>query len=124
VAEVWRDRMSLRRLAVLLAHLPPESATLTAFRTSLPEPDRNHRAREADPEAGRWSQQEMLLASVVDALRRLEFYFLGANGVKRLDKPLPLPRPGVPDPNRRKPIPQQSYEVLWALMHGTPGSPG
>jgi hypothetical protein len=123
VAEVWRDRMSLRRLAVLLEHLPPESATVTALRGELPAAERERRARQADPEAGRWSQQELLLASIGDSLRRLEYYFLRVNGATRLDKPQPMPRPGVPDPKRRKPIPQHAYDALWELMHGRPGAP-
>ncbi|WP_037576811.1 hypothetical protein [Phaeacidiphilus oryzae] len=114
--------MSLRRLSVLLEFLPPESATLTAIRRALPAGEREKRAT-ADPEAGRWSQQEMLLASVIDALRRIEYYTLRINGAKRLEKPTPLPRPGVADPKRRKPIPQHAYDALWELMHGTPGAP-
>jgi hypothetical protein len=49
----------------------------------------------ADPEKGRWSATDMLLASLVDEVRRFEHLYLSAH-VKNAGKaPEPLPRPGV-----------------------------
>ena len=51
----------------------------------------------ADPEKGRWSATDMLLASLVDEVRRFEHLYLSAHVDKgKAGKaPEPLPRPGV-----------------------------
>lgn len=78
-------------------HLPPESATVTAIRASLPEGELEEHTRQADPAKGQWSSADMLLASVVDELRSLQYLYV-ASHVKQGQAgkpPLPVPRPGV-----------------------------
>jgi hypothetical protein len=54
-------------------------------------------SEDADPETGRWSSAEMMLAALVDEVRRFEHLYVSAH----VDKgqagkpPEPMPRPGV-----------------------------
>lgn len=82
---------------MLVDYLPPESATIAAVRAGLPDEDLEERSESSDPEAGRWSVAEMLLASVVDELRRFEHIYVSAH-VKQGQAglmPEPIPRPGM-----------------------------
>lgn len=91
---------------------------MTALRNGLSDEElAEHRG--ADPAEGRWSQLELLIAQVVDVLRRQEYAYLKANGAKRLDEPDPLPRPGVRG-RKKKPdaLTDQSAAVLFELING------
>ncbi|WP_200303748.1 hypothetical protein [Streptomyces adelaidensis] len=76
-----RGRLTSRRLAVLVKHLPRDSATL----------------QELHGEASRWSVTDYLLASVVDQLSEANWMFATVNRDEDsdpLDYPEPVPRPG------------------------------
>lgn len=73
------SRMTWRRLRVLIEGLPPESATWTAIRNATPEDKLDAAAVEARPELGRWSQLEMLVAQLIDAVNRNTDTFIAAN---------------------------------------------
>lgn len=80
--------MSWRRFAVVLAHLPIESAYRTellneADLSALPEPDPNRH--------GPWAHDELLLAAIFDRLGQL--VWMQSDGKK--PPPPPYPRPGV-----------------------------
>jgi hypothetical protein len=85
--------LTYRRAAVLIAALPPESATKTAVRDSmsdeqldaLPDPDGH----------GRWSHVELLLAAVVDAMNALVWQNARIHGGSKSQPPEPIRRPGV-----------------------------
>ncbi|MCI3274973.1 DUF5361 domain-containing protein [Streptomyces cylindrosporus] len=82
-----RGRLSARRLAVLVRHLPPDSATL----------------RELHGEAADWSVTDHLLAAAVDRLAEANWMFATVNrdeDTEPLEYPKPVPRPGAthPDP--------------------------
>jgi hypothetical protein len=84
----------VRKLGVLIEHLPAESATMTALR--------NERGDEADEQivssdAARapWSPVEMLLATVVDELRNLQSVMITTATGKAQKPPPPIRRPGV-----------------------------
>ncbi|MFI6440473.1 hypothetical protein [Streptomyces sp. NPDC050759] len=80
-----RGRLSSRRLAVLVRHLPRDSATLDGLHG----------------EAARWSVTDYLLASVVDQLAEANWMFATVNrdeDADPLEYPKPVPRPGVPEP--------------------------
>ncbi|MET8687704.1 hypothetical protein ABZV77_26175 [Streptomyces sp. NPDC004732] len=80
-----RGRLSSRRLAVLIRHLPRDGAV----------------AREAEGEAAEWSVGDYLLAHVVDQLADANWMFATVNqdeDADPLDPPKPLPRPGTPRP--------------------------
>lgn len=68
---------SVRRLIVHVKALPMESALVRAIRG----------------EAGLWSPEAEVMASVFDAVQVLSHYTLLANGAKP-DKPVQYPRPG------------------------------
>ncbi|MEV7975454.1 hypothetical protein [Streptomyces sp. NPDC086519] len=90
---------------MLIQHLPPESATWTALRNGLSDEELAEQAGKGEPEKGRWSQLEQLLAANLDATRRVEYVLICANTdkkSKRPDPPKPTPRPGS-KPVRPKP---------------------
>ncbi|MCQ8187440.1 DUF5361 domain-containing protein [Streptomyces rugosispiralis] len=77
-----REALSSRRLAVLVRHLPPDSAFV--------------RAREG--EAAEWGLTDHLLAAVVDHLAIANWMFASANRDEYADPPeapVPVPRPGA-----------------------------
>jgi hypothetical protein len=87
--------MSIRRLRVLLDHLPPESHTRTAMRRQA-TPEQLEAAQEgARPDLAPWSSVEMLLASLLDATRAQTSVLVASNGGSPMDL-TPTPRPGIP----------------------------
>ncbi|UQT54325.1 hypothetical protein M4V62_04080 [Streptomyces durmitorensis] len=113
--------MTWRQLRVLIQHLPPESSTMTALRNKLSGEELTEQAEKGEPEKGRWSQLEQLTASVLDAVRRLEYVTICANTEKKRDQPeppTPTPRPGA-KPRKPKPkITEQAAERLFELING------
>lgn len=78
-----RGRLTSRRLAVLVRHLPRDSSTL----------------REIHGEAADWSAAEHLLAAAVDRLSEANWMFATVNrdeDAAPLDYPEPVPRPAPP----------------------------
>ncbi|KOU30227.1 hypothetical protein ADK53_28870 [Streptomyces sp. WM6373] len=113
--------MTARRLRVLIQGLPPESATMTALRNALPEVELTQQADEGEPEKGRWSQSELLLASAIDALRRVEYVLICANTdskAKRPSPPEPVRRPGAAPRAQKKELSQAGAETLFKLING------
>ncbi|GAA3045089.1 hypothetical protein GCM10020229_65380 [Kitasatospora albolonga] len=79
-----RDRLSARRLSVLIKHLPRDSAL----------------TRELHGEAADWSTTDYLLANVVDHLAVANWMFATINRDEEadpLDPPEPVVRPGQED---------------------------
>lgn len=113
--------MSWRRLRVLIQHLPPESATWTALRNTLSEEELAEQAEKGEPEQGRWSQIEQLLAVVADRVARVEYVLICANTdskAKTPQPPEPIRRPGA-KPMRPKPkLTEGSADVLFKLING------
>lgn len=120
--DVHRGRMSWRRLRVLIGHLPPESHTMTAMRNALPEGELERLADRGEPEKGRWSQLEQLVASMVDSSRRIEHILILANsdGKGRKPKaPEPVARPGARSSKKKTaPMSEQGAEALFRLING------
>lgn len=119
------SRLTWRLLGNLIRHLPPESATKTALRNRMTDAEIKQASKQADPSQGQWSHQEMLIASLVDAVRWLIHVTVVANGGKKSSKPPePVPRPGVkPKGRRRQLTPEQTAAVLRRINGGTlPGS--
>lgn len=108
----------MRRLRVLIQHLPPESATMTALRNDQPEqPERSGEG--SDPAQGRWSQGEMLLAAIADELRYLRHDYITAHTAKKSKRarpPHPIPRPGVKP--RRPKLKAAQNEFLFRHING------
>jgi hypothetical protein len=106
---------------VLIEHLPPESATMTALRNARPED-----LKGGDSSKGCWSQAEMLLAALHDEVAHLAWITAVANSGKgpKPKKPDPIPRPGLKDTKRRrKTLSDEQYERLFAHINGLPGGP-
>jgi hypothetical protein len=97
---------------VLTAHLPPESATMTALRAEYPELAEEASGR-ADPAAQSWSADQMLLAALIDAVRQLCWMFAVAN-FKNVPKtpPEPVPRPGVTQVRRQGGMTVEAYRRM------------
>ncbi|MFE1355348.1 hypothetical protein ACFW6T_25480 [Kitasatospora phosalacinea] len=94
---------------------------MTAIRLAMPAEQRAaQQAEERDPEAGRWSQDQMLLAQIVDVLRIQHFDFLRANGAKGLKPPPPIPRPGGAGSKKPAALTAEGAEVLFNLINGAP----
>jgi hypothetical protein len=100
---------------VLIEHLPPESATMTAIRNDNPDIVTEDGP---DPAEGRWSQLEMLLASVVDELRYLRYEYRTANGDKKSKTPNPIARPGVAKPKSENKLTNDQYDWLYKHING------
>jgi len=84
--------MSWRRLQVVLDHLPPESAYVTAVReTMTPEDWERADSAPAATQHGPWSQMEMLLADIRDWIARLAWMQTDGS----TPPPDPYPRPGI-----------------------------
>ncbi|WP_371791182.1 hypothetical protein OG285_14760 [Streptomyces sp. NBC_01471] len=84
-----RGGLSSRRLAILIKHLPRDSATI----------------RDTDGETADWGVTDYLLAAVVDHLAAANWMFSVVNGDGESDppeQPVPVPRPG--DPAEREPM--------------------
>lgn len=114
--------MSWRRLRVLIQNLPAESATWTALRNGLTAEEISRQSEHGEPEKGRWSQADQLLASAVDAIRRVEWVLWSVNieqRSKRPDPPEPMRRPGAgPKAKKRARLTEDSAGTLFQLING------
>lgn len=113
--------MSWRRLRVLIQQLPPESATWTALRNAMPSAELDAQAETGEPEKGRWSQLEQLVAASVDATRRVEYVLICANTEKKSDRPdppEPMRRPGAGPKKKRAQLTERSADTLFELLQG------
>ncbi|GGX26942.1 hypothetical protein [Streptomyces chryseus] len=105
--------MSLRRLRVLIQHLPPESATKTALRNAQPAVLDAARA-EYRPDLAPWSGVEMLLAAIKDEIRLSRDVAVAAAGGKPKEFK-PTPRPGIPPTSTsagRRPLTDEQRRAL------------
>jgi hypothetical protein len=89
--DLWRGRLSLRRVSVLvrsLAHKPGRSTWLATV-----------------DESAAWSVHDYLLARVSDALGLSNFLFIKANSEDSggLEIPQAIPRPGTAEPEQTAP---------------------
>lgn len=128
--DLWRpnDRLSWRKLGVLITQLPPESATATRLRVMAeedPEEFEDLVSEEPDPENEQWSRVEHILASIRDEIHALRWQYSSAHsGKQRLKwKPEPLPRPGVKPAKRKVRLNEQQTGLLAAHLARTQPEP-
>lgn len=99
-AALGTNRLTWRRLRVLLGHLPRESAFVQA--------DRGQSAR--------WGELEHLVASVIDVLQAGNYLTTRAHFQGKPKPPTPIRRPGDPQGRghigRRKYTPEQMRQKL------------
>ena len=94
---------------------------MTALRNEMPEEDLEAQADRGEPELGRWSQLEQLVASVADAVRRVEYVLICSNTEHRRDQPSPpepIARPGAKARRARESITDEGAEILFSLING------
>jgi hypothetical protein len=96
--DLWRGGLSLRRVRVLLDHLPSESHWATMLRAHAPAKPMSKPDMSAVP----WSTTHELLATLVDSTREVAWTLTAVNAKKKPKPPAPFPRPGVKP--RRRPI--------------------
>jgi hypothetical protein len=115
--DLYRGRMSYRKVAVYVSQLPPESATMTAIRLDAPgQPD-----EEPDASRFRWSASDMLLAQAIDEVRILRWALIKVNSGKNAQVPFPpmVPRPGVKAQRRKRLTAEQRRMLDPRLRPGT-----
>lgn len=96
--DVWRRRLSLRRIGVLIKSL-------------LRKPGRSTLLMEME-EATEWSTTDHLLARVSDALELSNYLFIKANSSENAEEiPVPesLPRPGKAEEAKKEPTPKYEF---------------
>jgi hypothetical protein len=106
---------------VFIEHLPAESHTMTALRNELTPAQLAEQADKGEPEKGRWSQLEQLVAANYDAIRRLEWVLICVNTEKksqRPDPPEPMRRPGAGPRKKTAQLTEKSASTLFELLQG------
>jgi hypothetical protein len=90
-----KSGLSIRTVNNLISYLPMESATATAMRVRLADSGVDPKGGD-NPDESSWSMSDMLLASVVDELRYLQYTTVQVNSDKPAGQPpKPIPRPGT-----------------------------
>ncbi|MDT0608885.1 hypothetical protein [Streptomyces lancefieldiae] len=121
IADVLTGRRSWRWLRVLIEHLPPESHTMTALRNNLTPEELAAQADKGEPEKGRWSQLELLLAAAYDRLGVIEYVLRCVNTDKKSklpDPPEPMRRPGAGPRKKKAQLTDKSANTLFQLLQG------
>ncbi|MFE0794794.1 hypothetical protein [Streptomyces mutabilis] len=106
---------------MFIEHLPPESHLMTALRNAMPQAELDAQADKGEPEKGRWSQEEQLLAAAVDAIRRLEWVLICVNTEKKSQRPSPpepMRRPGAGPRKKKAQLTEGSANRLFELLQG------
>lgn len=101
--------------------MPPESATWTALRNGMSPEDLARQAETGEPEKGRWSQMEQLIAVVADRVASLEYVLICANTDKKSklpDPPVPIRRPGAAPKRAKAKLSKGSANTLFDLLNG------
>lgn len=92
---------------------------MTAMRNALSDEEYAAQAENGQPEKGRWSQQEQLLASVYDRLGAVHHVLVCANTdskSKRPKAPEPMRRPGS-RAVKRQTMSEQQASTLFHLLN-------
>lgn len=87
----------------------------------MPAEELAAQAEKGEPERGRWSQEEQLLASAVDAIRRVEWVLRCVNTEQKSkwpDPPEPTRRPGAGPRKRKAKLTEKSADHLFQLLQG------
>lgn len=95
---------------------------MTALRNAMGEDELADAAERGDPELGRWSQTEQLLALVGDRVAQLNHTLICVNTEKksqRPEPPEPIKRPGSkPRKKKTAPMTEVAAERLFQLING------
>ncbi|MEU0847739.1 hypothetical protein ABZ387_07190 [Streptomyces flaveolus] len=90
------------------------------MRNDMPAEELAKQAERGEPEKGRWSQLEQLVAVVADRVARLEWVLLCVNidKTKRPDPPEPIRRPGAKPKRAKARLNENSADRLFQLIQG------
>ncbi|WP_372344754.1 hypothetical protein [Streptomyces sp. KL116D] len=91
------------------------------MRNSLTDEEYAEQAAKGEPEKGRWSQLEQLVAGLDDRIASLQHITICANTdskSKRPKAPEPIRRPGVRAVKTKQKISPQQAEHLWSMLNG------
>lgn len=87
LCDLGRRRLPWRRLRSLVAHLPPESATISALAPTIPVTG----GSEGPPR--QWSGVEHRVVDVLDAVRSMHHTLIQVNSKSKVPAPEPIERP-------------------------------
>ncbi|WP_234390421.1 hypothetical protein [Streptomyces sp. MMG1533] len=79
-------------------------------------------AEKGEPEKGRWSQVEQLLATVADRVARLEYVLICVNTEhksKRPQAPEPIRRPGAKPARAKQKLTDDQANTLFRIINGS-----
>ncbi|MFD7705718.1 hypothetical protein [Streptomyces sp. NPDC059786] len=119
--DLHRGRLSWRRLRILIQGLPAESRTMTAMRNAMTAEELAALSEQGEPEKGRWSQTEQLLAVVADRIAELTYAYSTSHtekGKKKPRRPDPIRRPGVQQAKPKQQINDEQADTLFRLING------
>lgn len=94
---------------------------MTAIRNAMPDEELAEASEDSEPEKGRWSQSDQLLALVADRVARLEYITICANSDSKGRKPQapePVRRPGAQQKKPRPRLTESGAERLFQLING------
>lgn len=94
---------------------------MTALRNAMPAEELEKQSQGGEPEKGRWSMDQQLLAGISDALRDLQYITVVANSDGKGQKPQrpePMRRPGVGGPKKREALTSEHAEFLFNMISG------
>jgi hypothetical protein len=103
---------------VLIQHLPPESHTMTALRNELTDEELAEQARKGEPEKGRWSQTEQILALLADRVGQLAHYYASTHSSRKQHPPDPIRRPGAKGIRGKQELSNEQAVTLFQLING------
>ncbi|MFF1684507.1 MULTISPECIES: hypothetical protein [unclassified Streptomyces] len=98
---MYRGSLSIRRLRILIEHLPSESATKTALRNLVTPEEMERATGEHRPDLAPWSGVELLLAGIKDEITLSRHVAVAAAGAPAPEF-TPTPRPGIPPKSAQK----------------------
>jgi hypothetical protein len=94
---------------------------MTAMRNALTDEEYAEQAEKGNPERGRWSQTEQLLAAVHDQLAQIQHVLIAVNTdskAKRPRAPEPMRRPGARGAKPKQKINNEQAAQLWSMLNG------
>jgi hypothetical protein len=94
---------------------------MTAMRNALSDEEYAAQADKGEPEKGRWSQQDQLLAAVHDQVAQMTHVLICANTdskSKRPKAPDPMRRPGSRAVQPKQKISDEQANTLFRLING------
>lgn len=94
---------------------------MTAMRNALLPEELEAQAERGEPEKGRWSQAEQLLAGIADSLRNLEYILVRVNSDGKGPKPKrpePMRRPGVGGAKKPEKLTDAQSIALFRIING------